>query len=110
MYGLRASLRAPSRLVANGLRTPYLAAVQSRHYSSPVEESMRQKLEAEFKPSKLDIQDTSGGCGAAFEVYIESEAFKGMRALQRERKVTAAIKEEMQDIHALRVFPSVPDA
>ncbi|KAK3024942.1 hypothetical protein RJ639_042946, partial [Escallonia herrerae] len=56
------------------------------------------------------VIDTSGGCGASFQVEIVSEQFEGKRLLERHRMVNAALTEEMKDIHALSITKAVtPD-
>ncbi|XP_029127325.1 protein BOLA2 isoform X1 [Cajanus cajan] len=51
----------------------------------------------------LEVNDTSGGCGASFVVEIVSEQFEGKRLLERHRMVNAALEEEMKEIHALSI-------
>ncbi|KAH9669310.1 protein BOLA2 [Citrus sinensis] len=50
-----------------------------------------------------EVIDTSGGCGAKFEIEIVSEQFEGKRLLARHRLVNAALEEEMKQIHALSI-------
>ncbi|WZN60889.1 BolA-like protein [Chloropicon roscoffensis] len=65
-----------------------------------VEEKLREALQAK----ELEVFDTSGGCGASFEVgLVVSEQFAGKRALQRHRLVNGALKEELEEIHALSI-------
>ncbi|KAL6748563.1 bola protein [Haematococcus lacustris] len=53
------------------------------------------------------VIDTSGGCGAAFEVSVVSAAFEGKSLLQRHRLVNDALRAEMPKIHALSVKRAV---
>ena len=46
------------------------------------------------------IEDTSGGCGQAFEVIVVADKFEGLTLLKRHRLVNAAIEEELKSIHA----------
>eukprot|EP00897_Mesotaenium_endlicherianum_P001021 jgi/Mesen1/1091/ME000123S00261 len=64
-----------------------------------VEATLREKLDA----SELTVIDTSGGCGASFDVAIVSPQFEGKRLLERHRLVNAALAAEMKDIHALSI-------
>nr|XP_043632722.1 protein BOLA2 [Erigeron canadensis] len=64
-----------------------------------VESALRSKL----APSHLEVIDTSGGCGASFQVEIVSEQFEGKRLLERHRMVNGVLAEEMKDIHALSI-------
>ncbi|GJU37634.1 protein BOLA2 [Tanacetum coccineum] len=64
-----------------------------------VESALRSKL----SPTHIEVVDTSGGCGASFQVEIVSEQFEGKRLLERHRIVNGALAEEMKDIHALSI-------
>ncbi|CAL1604110.1 unnamed protein product [Knipowitschia caucasica] len=58
--------------------------------------------------SSLKVVDISGGCGAMFEIHIESSEFKGKRTVQQHQLVNQALKEEIQGMHGLRIFTDVP--
>ncbi|XP_068174444.1 bolA-like protein 3 [Antennarius striatus] len=58
--------------------------------------------------SSLKVVDISGGCGAMYEVHIESSEFKGKRTIQQHQLVNQALKEEIQGMHGLRIFTDVP--
>lgn len=64
-------------------------------------------LTSSLKPSHLEVLDTSGGCGASFEVEVVSEQFEGKRLLERHRMVNAALAEQMKHIHALSIKKSL---
>mmetsp|Transcript_221 Transcript_221/g.481 ORF Transcript_221/g.481 Transcript_221/m.481 type:complete len:107 (+) Transcript_221:230-550(+) len=65
-----------------------------------VEGALKEKLGAE----KVEVFDTSGGCGASFEVsLVISEQFQGKRALERHRLINGALSEELKEIHALSI-------
>ncbi len=82
------------------------------------EERLRQRLESEFSPSLLVIEDESqrhaGHAGAAsghghFRVRIVAEAFRGVSAVARHRMVYAAVGDLLKtDIHALAIDASPP--
>jgi BolA protein len=74
---------------------------------------MREKLEARFAPTALDIRDDSalhvghagarGGAGH-YAVRIEAEAFRDLTAIQRHRLVYEALADMIPDqIHALSI-------
>lgn len=95
----------------------------------PVAVSMRAKLHAAFNPTLLDITNESASHaghmgnpdGAAdaethFAVHVVSDAFDGLRSIQRHRLVYAAIDEEMKrgvggkpPVHALSLRTETPD-
>ena len=91
--------------------------------------SMRSKLKAALHPTLLDITNESASHaghmgnpdGAAdaethFHVHVVSEAFNGLRSIQRHRLVYAAVDEEMKQgvggkppVHALSLRTETPD-
>ncbi len=80
---------------------------------------IRQALDSGLHPEALEIEDEShlhaGHAGARdgrghFRVTIVSEAFAGLRPLQRHRRVYQALGELMDtDIHALSIQAYTPD-
>lgn len=58
--------------------------------------------------SALKVVDISGGCGAMYEIHIESAEFKGKRTIQQHQLVNQALKDEIQGMHGLRIFTDVP--
>ncbi|KAK6294576.1 hypothetical protein J4Q44_G00354060 [Coregonus suidteri] len=58
--------------------------------------------------TSLKVVDISGGCGAMYEVHIESNEFKGKRTVQQHQLVNQALKEEIQGMHGLRIFTDIP--
>ena len=79
-----------------------------------------QKLTAAFAPVSLDVEDESakhaGHAGAQpggethFRVRIVSRAFEGVGRVERQRRVYAALADEMKtQIHALALVTLTPD-
>ncbi|CAK6954800.1 bolA-like protein 3 [Scomber scombrus] len=58
--------------------------------------------------ASLKVVDISGGCGAMYEIHIESSEFKGKRTVQQHQLVNQALKDEIQEMHGLRIFTDVP--
>ena len=88
-----------------------------------VASSMREKLTAVFAPSVLEIQDESarhaGHAGATrddgsrgethFHVRLVSTAFEGLTRVERQRRVYAALKDELAGpVHALSLAALTP--
>ena len=82
-------------------------------------EAIRDKLQAAFEPTRLDIVDDSsrhaGHAGAReggeshFNVTIESAAFAGTPRVARQRMVYQALAEELAGpVHALSVKALAP--
>lgn len=81
---------------------------------------LRAKLEAALSPLSLDIEDESakhaGHAGAReggethYRIRIVSESFAGLNRVQRQRKVYAALAEELAErVHALSLVTLTPD-
>lgn len=85
-----------------------------------VADTIRQKLEAAFAPTALDIEDEShlhaGHAGARpegethFRVRIISQRFSGLNRVQRQRAVYECLAQELADrVHALALTTLAPD-
>ena len=81
---------------------------------------LRVKLEAALSPLALDIEDESakhaGHAGAReggethYRIRIVSESFAGLSRVQRQRKVYAAVAEELAErVHALSLVTLTPE-
>jgi BolA protein len=89
----------------------------------PVADAIRQKLNASFAPLALDVVDEShrhaGHAGATradgsrgethFHVRIVSAAFDGVGRVERQRRVYAALADELKGpVHALSLAALTP--
>lgn len=85
-----------------------------------VAETMRKKLTASFAPAALSVEDESakhaGHSGSRpegethFRVRIVSDAFSGLSRVERQRRVYAALADEMNSrVHALALVTLAPD-
>lgn len=77
--------------------------------AEPADVVIHRALTAAFAPAKLVVKDTSGGCGAFFNIQIVSEQFAGKTPLARHRMVQAAIKENIKNMHGLTIAAFAPD-
>ncbi|KAI6073591.1 BolA-like protein 3 [Aix galericulata] len=50
----------------------------------------------------------AGGCGAMYEVHVESEEFREKQMVQQHQMVNQALCEEIKSMHGLRIFTSTP--
>lgn len=84
-----------------------------------ISDVITQKLTAAFDPARLEVVDDSarhaGHAGARpggqshFNVLIESQAFAGVPRVARQRKVYAALSEELAGpVHALSLKALAP--
>nr|XP_056716085.1 bolA-like protein 3 [Euleptes europaea] len=73
------------------------------------EARVAQILKEKFpQAAAIKVVDISGGCGAMYEIHIESEEFKEKRTVQQHQMVNQALNEEIKAMHGLRIFTSVP--
>ncbi len=49
-----------------------------------------------------------GGCGAMYEIYVETMDFKGLNTVKQHRLVTEALKAEIKDMHGVRIHTKLP--
>jgi BolA protein len=82
-------------------------------------EVMRSKLEAAFAPERLEVVDDSAkhaghegarpGGESHFTVTVVSAAFAGLGRVERQRRVNAALREELAGpVHALSIKALAP--
>ncbi len=82
--------------------------------TTPPPNSAEEKIVSRLRSSlpgctDVAVVDVSGGCGAMYEVYVEAEEFRGVRMVRQHQMVTAALKEEIKDMHGLRISTAVPN-
>ncbi|CZT24875.1 related to AIM1  len=120
--------RAPSRFI-NPTRTRTAFATQTsfqhianqRHYStpasSPVEapeylDANEAKIFATIKealqPTKLEVQDVSGGCGSMYALDIVSEQFAGLSVIKQHRMVNKILGDEIKKWHGVQLKTKAP--
>ena len=74
------------------------------------EETLKKILAERFQQSTfINVEDISGGCGSMYEIQIESPEFKGIRTVMQHRMVNEALKEQIKDMHGLRISTAVPE-
>lgn len=54
------------------------------------------------------MSDVSGGCGAMYEIIVESSEFQGISRVKQHQMITDTLKEEIKDMHGLRIHTAVP--
>lgn len=89
------------------LFNPLLFLNVSRRFSaSPYEASISQKLSSSpllANPTKVIVEDRSGGCGANFYILVESTVFRGLPRIRQHRLVQDVLKEEIAQWHAVSI-------
>ncbi|XP_047133440.1 uncharacterized protein LOC124811594 isoform X1 [Hydra vulgaris] len=57
---------------------------------------------------EIEVQDISGGCGSMYQIFICANEFRGKRMVQQHRIVTDVLKEQVKNMHGLRITTAVP--
>ena len=66
-------------------------------------------LRARFPSAEaVHVEDISGGCGAMYAVHVETAEFAGLNRLKQHRAVQEALREQIRDMHGIRVSTAVP--
>lgn len=74
------------------------------------QKQIEDKLKEKLKPSFLNVQDISGGCGQSFKIQIKSEEFKGKTIILQHRLVNEILKDELKEIHALQLKTEIEES
>ena len=69
-------------------------------------------LRARFPNAKhIDVVDISGGCGAMYTVYVETNEFRNMRTVRQHQMVNDVLLAEIKNnMHGLRIQTAVPSS
>ncbi|KAG0377531.1 MAG: bola protein [Linnemannia gamsii] len=67
------------------------------------EKHLYSKLFEKFQPTKLVVEDISGGCGSMYQVEVVSLAFKDLNMVKQHRLVNETLKEEIKGMHGIRL-------
>jgi stress-induced morphogen len=82
---------------------------QQQQPNSQKEEQIKEILINEFNPSRMRVEDVSGGCGAMFNVIVVSDMFNGLTAVKRHRLVQDALKAQIKEMHGISLFLKTED-
>lgn len=55
------------------------------------------------KAASIEVEDISGGCGAMYNVSVETSEFAGLSTIKQHRLVTEALKAQIKEMHGLRI-------
>ncbi|KAH9894206.1 bola protein [Cubamyces lactineus] len=107
MLSLALTRRIARPQLAAGI--PALARWYSQKtFNTDGERVIYEKLTEKFKPSELQVEDVSGGCGTFYQIVIASDEFKGLPLVKQQRLVNQTLKEEIQGIHGLQLKTIAP--
>lgn len=86
-----------------------------RYYSSTekiinLSDKMTERLRIKFPLAKhIEVVDISGGCGSMYEIYVETVEFKGLSMVKQHRLINEVLKEDIKQMHGLRISTKVPE-
>eukprot|EP00062_Callorhinchus_milii_P023075 gi/632981544/ref/XP_007907652.1/ PREDICTED: bolA-like protein 3 [Callorhinchus milii] len=92
-------------------KTPLFTHISKRTLATQTSSELRITgiLKQRFpQASTIKVVDISGGCGAMYEIHIESKEFVGKRMVQQHQMVNEVLKQEIQEMHGIRIFTTVP--
>ena len=73
-------------------------------------DTLKEQLTSTLEATHVDMIDTSGNCGSAFEVTVVSPRFRGLPPLKRHQLVHAVFAGEWADqLHALTLKTLTPE-
>ncbi|KAI9872532.1 MAG: hypothetical protein M1830_001513 [Pleopsidium flavum] len=72
-------------------------------YLSDGERLVFDKLKKELGPSKLEVQDISGGCGSMYAIDVVSSKFKGLSMIKQHRLVNQVLEGEIKGWHGVQL-------
>lgn len=73
-------------------------------------ESMIRKDNGLAPIEHVNVADISAGCGTSFSILVVTDAFTGVRLVDRHRMVHSALGDVMPTIHALQLRCLTPQA
>ncbi|XP_066594615.1 bolA-like protein 3 [Prorops nasuta] len=98
-------------------RTSRSISLLSRVWNGPgrglagkeAEQKMITMLRNKFpKAQTIEVNDVSGGCGAMFEINVISSEFEGLNTVKQHRLINEVLKEEIKDMHGVRIYTGLP--
>nr|CAX73411.1 putative bolA-like 3 [Schistosoma japonicum] len=75
-----------------------------RYMATARESKIEALLRKNFPKARLvSVSDVSGGCGAMFEIVVETEEFVSLPVLEQHRAIKKALRDEIQNMHGLTI-------
>jgi len=66
-------------------------------------------IKSSLSPTKLEVQDISGGCGSMYGIDIVSEEFRGLSTIKQHRLVNKILGEEIKKWHGVQLKTKAPE-
>ena len=83
-------------------------ALEAPEHLNEKEREIWGMLQRELEPTKLEVQDISGGCGSMYGIEVVSERFRGLNMLKQQRLVNQVLGEEIKGWHGVQLRTGVP--
>ncbi|KAK5118272.1 hypothetical protein LTR62_002785 [Meristemomyces frigidus] len=83
-------------------------SVEAPDYLDENERKIFQTLKTELQPTKLEVQDISGGCGSMYALDIVSEHFKGLPVIKQHRLVNKVLEGDIKTWHGVQLKTKAP--
>ncbi|KAI7279854.1 hypothetical protein KC345_g5132 [Hortaea werneckii] len=99
---------APVFLSRNYASEAASSGVEAPDYLDERERKIFDTIKGELHPTKLEVQDISGGCGSMYALDIVSEQFKGLPVIKQHRLVNKVLGEEVKKWHGLQLKTKAP--
>ncbi|KAK4561836.1 hypothetical protein LTR86_004516 [Recurvomyces mirabilis] len=97
---------------AAGIRRWYAtepaSTVEAPDYLDESERKIFQTLKTELQPTRLEVQDISGGCGSMYALDIVSEQFTGLPVIKQHRLVNKVLGDEIKKWHGVQLKTKAP--
>ena len=76
------------------------------------ERKLADMLRARFPTAKqIQVNDISGGCGAMYEIFVESDEFKNVRKVKQHQMISQVLESEIRNkMHGVRIYTAVPES
>jgi stress-induced morphogen len=91
--------------------SPSVAASQPISLESRIRSKLSNELDIQLSEGdRINLQDTSGGCGQFFRLEVISRKFDNLSLVKQHRLVNSIIKAEVGEIHGLTINTLSPQA
>jgi stress-induced morphogen len=82
--------------------------VEAPDYLDEREAAIFATIKEALQPTKLEVQDVSGGCGSMYALDIVSEQFAGLTVIKQHRLVNKILGEEIKKWHGVQLKTRAP--
>ncbi|KAJ8983066.1 hypothetical protein NQ317_007108 [Molorchus minor] len=110
-------LRNLTTKIHNTVRSPisssngswFLKAYYNQKTGPVTEKEIITVLRKQFpKATLIGVEDTSSGCGAMFNVVVETSEFKGLSIIKQHKLIYHVLKDQIKSIHGIHLETHIP--